>query len=341
MQTIINLAALTGGINVPSARFRVRQYIPFLRQQGIRVKEFYSIFGSYPPVRAKYIRPLWALATLAQRVPHLSETHGFHITLLQRELLSKFMTLERFTKRPRILDVDDAIWLNRPGFAKKLAQSCDAVICGNSFLTENFSTWNQHIYTLPTAVDAMRFRPIVKKKNREIQTIVWSGTSSGHCYLLSIEEAIQKVFLSFRDVKLRVISDQLPAFRWINPRQVEFVPWTPQSEVKGLQSADIGIMPLDDDLWAKGKCSYKMLTYMACGLPVVVSPVGMNKELIENAPVGLPAMQGPQWMEALSYLLNAPDEACKMGDRGRKTILQFYTLEIVGARLAAIIRTFV
>ena len=109
VQTIINLAALTGGINVPSARFRVRQYIPFLRQQGIRVKEFYSIFGSYPPVRAKYIRPLWALATLAQRVPHLSETHGFHITLLQRELLSKFMTLERFTKRPRILDVDDAI----------------------------------------------------------------------------------------------------------------------------------------------------------------------------------------------------------------------------------------
>ena len=287
------------------------------------------------------MRPLWALATLAQRVPQLIETHGFHITLLQRELLSTFKTLESFSKRPRILDVDDAIWLNRSGFAKQLAQSCDAVICGNRFLAENFSAWNKQIYTLPTAVDAMRFRPIVKKNNREIRTIVWSGTSSGHRYLLSIEKALKKVFLSFRDVKLRVISDKRPSFRLITPRQLEFVPWTPQTEVEGLQSADIGIMPLEDNLWARGKCSYKMLTYMACRLPVVVSPVGMNKEVLDIAAIGMPAERQTQWADALLHLLNTPDEAREMGIRGRKTVLQLYTVEVIGNQLAGILRAFV
>lgn len=340
MQAIINLAALTGGKNVPSARFRVRQYIPLLRRQGVRVKEFNSFFGSYPPERV-YLRPLWGLATLAQRVPHLIETHRFHITLLQRELLSTFRTLERFSKRPRILDVDDAIWLNRPGFVEKLAQSCDAVICGNHFLADQFSTWNKQIYTLPTAVDAMRFRPIVKKNNRKIRTIVWSGTSSGHRYLLSIEKALKKVFLSFSDVKLRVISDKRPSFRLITPRQVEFVQWTPQAEVEGLQSADIGIMPLEDNLWARGKCSYKMLTYMACSLPVVVSPVGMNKEVLDIGIIGMSAERQTQWADALLHLLNTPDEAREMGLRGRQTVLQFYTVEIVGNQLAGIVRAFV
>ena len=340
MQTIINLAALTGGINVPSARFRVRQYIPVLGRLGIRVKEYCSFFGSYPPEQV-YLRPLWALATLAQRVPHLIETHGFHITLLQRELLSTFRTLERFSKRPRILDVDDAIWLNRPGFAKKLAQSCDAIICGNHFLADYFSAWNKQLYTLPTAVDAMRFRPIVEKHYREIRTIVWSGTSSGHRYLLSIEKGLKKVFLSSRDVKLRVISDKRPSFRLLTPRQLEFVLWTPQSEVEGLQSADIGIMPLEDSLWARGKCSYKMLTYMACGLPVVVSPVGMNKEVLDIAAIGMSAKSQNQWADALNHLLNAPDEAREMGIRGRQTVLQLYSLDIIGNQLANIVRAFV
>ena len=340
MHTIINLAALTGGINVPSARFRVRQYIPLLRRQGIRVKEFNSFFGSYPPERV-YLRPLWGLATLAQRVPHLIETHGFHITLLQRELLSTFRTLERFSKRPRILDVDDAIWLSRPGFARKLAQSCDAIICGNQFLAEQFSAWNKQIYTLPTAVDALRFKPIVKKKKQPIQTIVWSGSSSGHRYLLSIEQVLEKVFFSYRDVRLRVISDKRPSFRLIKPRQVEFVSWSPQTEVEGLQSADIGIMPLEDDLWARGKCSYKMLTYMACGLPVVVSPVGMNKQVLDIAVIGMSATNQTQWTDALLHLLNTPDASQAMGIRGRQAILQYYSLEIIGTRLADILRAYV
>ncbi len=105
--------------------------------------------------------------------------------------------------------------------------------------------------------------------------------------------------------------------------------------------ADIGIMPLEDNLWARGKCSYKMLTYMACGLPVVVSPVGMNKEVLDIAAIGMAAERQTQWADALLHLLNTPDEAREMGIRGRQNVLQFYTVEIIGNQLAGIVRAFV
>src|SRR5512139_2369125 len=97
------IAAFTGGLSVPSARFRVRQYIPALHKEGIDIEEFASEFGQYPP-RARWVRPLWALATLAERLPDVARSHRYDAVLLQREFMSSFVTLEPLTRRPRILD---------------------------------------------------------------------------------------------------------------------------------------------------------------------------------------------------------------------------------------------
>ena len=116
---MIRIAAFTGGLSVPSARFRVRQYLPALRREGIEVTEFDSGFGQYPP-QVRWARPFWALATLAERLPDVVMSHRYDAVLLQREIMSSFVTLEPLTTRPRILDVDDAIFLQRGGgFAKK------------------------------------------------------------------------------------------------------------------------------------------------------------------------------------------------------------------------------
>src|SRR3954470_5821606 len=119
----MRVAAFTGGRKISSARFRVRQYLPGLREHGIDVHEFIARFGSWPP-RSAAIRPLWLGATLAQRLPAVLQSHSYDAVLLQRELVSTLVTLERLTKSPRILDLDDAVWLNRDnGFLARLIAS--------------------------------------------------------------------------------------------------------------------------------------------------------------------------------------------------------------------------
>src|SRR4051812_34483276 len=118
---MISVAAFTTGRNVPASRFRVRQYVADLKLQGVELSEFYPSAGGYPPEQ-RWKRPLWAVASLAGRVPDIARSFRYDVTLFQREMLSTFLTLESFTKRPRVLDVDDAIWLNRDSsFARKLA----------------------------------------------------------------------------------------------------------------------------------------------------------------------------------------------------------------------------
>ena len=121
----IRVAAFTGGESVPSRRFRLQQYLPRLESLGVHVTEFKSRFGCYPP-RRKLLWPFWLPATLTDRLLGVARSHQYDVTFLQREMVSTLLTLEKFTHRPRVLDVDDAVWLNR-GAEKKfgaLVQMC-------------------------------------------------------------------------------------------------------------------------------------------------------------------------------------------------------------------------
>src|SRR6266849_2409340 len=141
---MLRVAAYTSGRNVSSARFRVRHYIPGLRDLGVDVRERWARIDNFPPEN-KALRPLWAMAAICERAVAAIASLSSDITLLQREMLSTLVTAEPLTKAPRALDVDDAIWLYRSGSpARRLAQLCDLVICGNEFLGENFRLWNSN-----------------------------------------------------------------------------------------------------------------------------------------------------------------------------------------------------
>ena len=187
---MLRVAAFTGGVTVPSARFRVRQYMPALLQQGVAISEMPSRFGIYPP-QNKWIRPFWAGATLAEQIPKIIKSHQYDVVLLQREMLSSFVTLEPLTKTPRVLDVDDAIFLHRNGdFARRLAQISDQMICGNTYLADWFSAWNKDITVIPTAVDTDRYVPVIKQGKCEGEIIIgWIGTSGNLKYVYAIEAA--------------------------------------------------------------------------------------------------------------------------------------------------------
>jgi glycosyltransferase involved in cell wall biosynthesis len=330
--TAISVAAFTGGKNVPSARFRVRQYIERLADEGVEVTEFAAPLGMYPPSN-RLMRPLWGIATLATRLPGIMQSYRYDLTLLQREMLSTFVTLESLTMRPRVLDVDDAIWLHRGGkFAERLAQQCDGVICGNAFLAEQFSRWNSQVTVIPTAVDTNRYVP---GQPVEAPVIGWSGTSGGFKYLYSIELALVAVLERVPEAMLRIVSDTMPSFQKIPANRIEFIRWSPENEVHAIQGMAVGIMPLEDSLWERGKCSFKMLTYMACGIPVVVSPVGMNIEVLSHGFIGFGAQTIDDWVSTLLLLLGDIEQRIEMGQKGRQTALDKYSVNFVAPKLAA------
>lgn len=334
----MRIAAYTGGRDVPSARFRVRQYIEAMPRYGIELIEFAAHVGTYPPTVA-WRRPAWLIAALAERGLQAACSHHYDAVLFQRELISTMQTAEPLFGRPRLLDVDDAIWAHRRGrFAGKLAARCDTVICGNNFLAEYFGQYCKRIVVLPTAVDTRRFVPS-PRLGFPTQIIGWSGTRGHLDELQLIEPALCVVMHRFPESRLRVVCDLRPDLASLPVDRVDFVRWSPTIEVSALQDLRVGLMPLRDTAIARGKCAFKMLTYMACGVPVVVSSVGMNREVLAMGNVGFGARDLDEWVDALSALLDDAELSAQTGAEGRKVIEQAFSLEALAPKLAAIFKT--
>lgn len=331
---MLDVAAFTGGRSVPSARFRVRQYGPALAGLGVHLREFVAPVGKYPPAR-RWLRPAWGAAALATNVPRVARSWRSDVTLLQRELLSTLVTLEPFTRSPRILDVDDAIFLHRGGqTARRLAELCDAVVCGNTFLAQWFGEWNRAVHIVPTAVDTDAYIPLARSPSDGEVILGWIGTSGNLRYLRGIEGALAAVMGAFPRARLRVVSDARPFLPGLPADRVDFVRWTQGGEISDIQRMDVGIMPLEDSLWTRGKCSFKMLQYMACGLPVVVSPVGMNAEVLALGHCGLGPASEAAWIEALAYLIGSGSERAALGAEGRRIAESTFSIHVVAPRLA-------
>jgi len=336
---MLKVAAYTGGVNDPAARFRVRQYISALAQSGIELVEFVSKLGCHPP-RNRLFRPLWGIGTLAERMTDIVRAYRYDLTLLQRTMLSTYLTMEPLTNRPRLLDVDDAIWLHKKDsdFAKRLAGLCDVIICGNAFLADQFRQWNANVTIIPTAVDTDRYHPLVSDDSFEKKVIGWSGSSSGFRYLYSIERPLAVVLKKHPTAFLRIVADTMPRFNLIPLEQLEFIRWTPEVEVSSIQEMNIGLMPLDDSLWSRGKCSFKMLTYMACGVPVVASPIGMNYNVLSLGKIGFGPTDEDAWVATIGTLLECRETAIQMGKTGRKIVLDNFSTKIIAPRLAECIK---
>jgi glycosyltransferase involved in cell wall biosynthesis len=328
----LRVIAFTGGAALPPARLRVRQYIAPLASLGIAVHESWPGFGAFPP-RQRSLRPAWLVGTAAQRLPRIAAGWRADITLLQREMVSTLPTLERWTRRPRLVDIDDAVHLHRGGLAaRRLAALADLVVVGNSWLAEVWGQWNPAIEMLPTPVDTDRY---AVRPSPERATIGWIGSAGNLRYLEGIAPALRRVVGRFPGTVVAVCCDRPPALPGL---PVRYVPWSEDGEADFLASIAIGVMPLEDGPWERGKCSFKMLQYMAAVRPCVVSPVGMNSELLREAELGRAATTIDQWTEALSSLIADRDAAVRMGAAGRAVAVARYSVAMLAPRLAEILR---
>lgn len=328
----ITVATLTGGVDTPSSRFRMRQYIPHLVQFGVNVTEYIPYFekscGLPSPFKA------------AARIPALFKSRNADLIWLGKELVKGYMTFEPFLKHPRVMDVDDAIWLSFP-FGKfaapAIAKRMDAIIAGNTFLADFFSKYCPNIHIIPTAIDTQRFsmRPNIENPPTEKFIIGWTGLARNYIYLDEIEPILNKFIRDHNRAQILIISNRPWNFKLLPPDKVNFVQWTKENEASTLHSMSVGIMPLTDDPWSRGKCSFKMLQYMAVGLPVIASPVGMNKDILQKAEVGLSASNPEQWYDALKIFYNDSALQTQLGETGRRIVEQSYNAETIAEAIAS------
>lgn len=345
----MRVTSLTGGLDLPSTRFRVRQHIPGLARRGVSVRESVPRIDKHaqlPGATSKSRLLRWPVMgvmhgfKIASRAPEALATYKTDLTWVLREMVKGVPSLELVVRRPFVFDVDDAIWLAPPAgsFAcARIAERAEVVMAGNAYLAEWFSRHAKDVRIVPTAVDPVRYAK-VDERDREKFVIGWIGTSSNLKYLHAIEDGLKKTFDEHPEAEMLIVCNAPPEFSQLDPNRVRFVPWSREVEVDMIRDMDVGLMPLADDPWARGKCSYKMLQYMSCALPSVVSPVGMNVDVLASAELGFGASTSDEWADALITYAKDRALARRHGEAGRKIVEETYALDVVTEQIAGIFR---
>lgn len=330
----------------PSQRFRFEQYVPLLKERGYEADFFPFIdqeLNSLLYSKGYFLKKAFYLSlAFFKRFADVFRIRKYDAVFLAREAcflgppVFEYLILKVF-KMKMIFDFDDAIWLPNYSEANRMwswlkfpqktnffLKNASAVIAGNKYLAEYARRYNSNVHIIPTTIDTGYHanEKVHVKKDRIV--IGWTGSDTTIKYLEREKEMVFSMLEKYPDIlEFRVISNKPSALQ--HPR-ITFVPWSMKTEVEDLAAFDIGIMPLPDDEWAKGKCGFKGLQYMSLGIPAVVSPVGVNTEIIQHGKNGFFAGTPQEWCSVLSQLIEDELLRERMGAEGKKTIEDFYSV---------------
>jgi len=220
---------------------------------------------------------------------------------------------------------------------KAMMITVDNVIAGNTYLKNEASKFisPDKIYVMPTIVDLKEYSIKNYDTTKKNFIIGWIGTSGNLHYLKSIAPALEKLNRKYGNIKLKIVCD---GFFELNNIEVIKKTWSPEDVEDDLKSFDVGVMPIADDLWTRGKCGLKIVQYLAAGIPAVVSPVGLNRDLAIPGKTGFWADGIDEWTDKISELVDNPDKRIKMGLAGRKLVEEKYSLQAQAPRYLAILR---
>ena len=354
----MRIATFTDHSFSPASRFRIRQYIPILQSSGIEVHDYcrnLSTETAAPRDSEKRIRDSYWLISKALLHESANIINRFHdsivcneydVVWLSRQLIIGYPSFESFIRKPLVYDIDDAIFLTSKlaNLQFKIsAQRACAVIAGNEFLAEEAAKYSKNIFIIPTAVDTQRWKPSQQKKieasiNSDEFVIGWSGTSSSFKYFLPLEQNIKQFLLEFPSAKLILMSDKFPHELKLLGPHIKFVKWSVENEVKFVQSLNVGLMPIADDMWSKGKCAYKSLLYAACGIPVVMTPTGVNGKLLNQKEIGFGPKKSEDWYEILRLLFSDRSLGERLGGNGVKLVEKDYSINACAPKIIEILR---
>lgn len=263
------------------------------------------------------------------------------VVVLRKTMPWPLLKLLRWVSRKLIFDFDDAIFCNTDGtpsptrmarFAA-MVRNCDHVTGGNRFLVETAARFNPAVSLIPTCVDIGNYH-VGNEKPLDHFDIVWIGSSSTRKYLEEALPALREASRRLPGMRLKIIAD----FDLDNPGfQTLPVRWQAETEAAELASAHVGIAPMRDDDWSRGKCALKVLQYMAAGLPVISSPNGVNAEAVVQGETGFIATSIEEWLKALLLLAGDPERGRKMGLAGRQRVVERYSIDVVFSELLAVL----
>jgi len=351
------LAIATHGEAGPSTRFRVLQWEPLLRQWGfsLSLRAFFSAemtVAFYQPGRliAKALEIVTGSARRLATLASLSKEAD--IVLVHREIFPLgqrplWNVLERFPG-PIIYDYDDAMflpqragrgmlgWMERVETPQAVMRLCEVVLAGNQFLADYASAYARRVVVLPTCLDTTRFVPRSRRLDDPRKPVVgWIGSYTASKYLHGLVKVLSTVAKAAPFHLYVVGCDALPPIEGVT---IEHAEWNLGREVEDFQRCDIGLYPLWDDAWAKGKCAFKAIQFMACGVPVVASSIGVNRELIEDGVNGFLASTEEEWVERLRRVLVDASLRDRLGRAGRRTIERRYALAVHADTLRQVLR---
>ncbi|MBI3091845.1 MAG: glycosyltransferase family 4 protein [Candidatus Tectomicrobia bacterium] len=327
----MKLLALILAPESPSSRYRVAYLAPCVEACGWRVA----------------LRP--APRGWRQRRRCWADAAAFDVVLVQKKLLQpwEWRWLRQACRR-LVFDFDDALAFHeRSRAAPRLSlrswkfhaalRAADLVLAGNSYLAELAAPWARRVVVLPTGVPVERYEPKPPATTGAAPgaslglVLGWIGSRSTLGYLEALLPVLEELHRRRPEVRLKVVADAFPQSRSL---PIEAVRWCEAQEAAQVASFDIGLMPLPDTPWTRGKCGLKLLQYLAAGVPVVASPVGVNKEIVRPGLNGYLAAQAREWLERLEELARQPALRARLGAWGRKDVEARFSLRRLGKQFA-------
>lgn len=323
---------LVSGKNVPSTRYRVLPYLPHLRASGYTCDVAYSFPEKYGEFKLLGWRGSQILKQLTRRFQLLqAKLKNYDILFVEREIfdLPTWDMEQKFRAAiPRmILDVDDAIFLRYPDKFAAIAGMSTLVLAGNRSLMREASKFCDQVALFPTVVETAEYDGIDCPAPPAVPVIGWIGTESNVPFLETIQPALEKLAESELFV-LRVITGERAAVECLanSAFQFEFRQWNSATAEREISQFTVGVMPLPDDHWQRHKCGFKLIQYMAAGVPAVASPVGVNSEIIQHGVNGYLATGEAEWCESLRVLLKNPELRNSLAEAGKNTIQSSYSV---------------
>jgi glycosyltransferase involved in cell wall biosynthesis len=302
---------LTEPFDSPSTRFRVLQYVPYLRKRGldVTVKEIPRMVSS--------------------RLRLFNSLPSYDVVLLQRKLF-QWWTVWYIRKKSKVLiyDFDDAVMFrdsNAPSFHspsglkrfKYTLKHVDFAISGNEYLRELALSYAKRVFVIPTGIDTQVYTQEYHHDNRLPFTIGWIGSKPNLIYLKELIKPLNKLHAMTTSFRLKIVCDDfIDGFEC----PVEKKLWKKDDEVKDIQSFDIGVFPLREDKWTRGKCALKLLQYMSCGIASVSSSTDVTSRIIRDGMNGYLASTAAEWFEKLKLLIQDSEKRRSIGMEGRKSL---------------------
>lgn len=337
-----------------SSRLRTMQYLPALKREGFNVQVAPFFDDAY--LQVLYSGQGTRRSTIEYMLERFRQMHRRpqpDLIWLEKEALPWVPWLMERALIPRgipiVSDYDDAIFhrydKHRLGMVRALLgnkighvmAASSLVMAGNSYLGDYARQYGPaRVETVPTVVDLDAYHVRLSSAGESSLRVGWIGTPQTWKALANpihkvLDPLLRKQGALFRAVGAGMNGD--------TNGTLEILPWSEENEVTLIKTMDIGVMPLPDTPWTRGKCGYKLIQYMACGLPVVASPVGVNKDIVEHGVNGFLAETDAEWRSAIETLLADAELRRSMGAAGRKKVEEHYSLQVWGPRVAQMLRS--